>query len=340
MNFAEPFLLNPRSLAPGRNYAPALSIYHDRDASLVVTSTQIQITIGVVVVNISYVGKSVDQIVSEICVASSAVTANALNRSYLMKSGFLFYNGEKTADGGFVVRMRAHVVKYEEETRIRPLPPYPESRILPWYPRVDRGSIVLRRQGVDFLYSVPEYASQEWSTYFGFPFVDVVGERPTYVSQKILRTARRPVFWYRRNITLNIDGIPFGSSIIDDVDVNNGFIRLTTAVQPDARVFVDYTYRENTLVYKGVDLNPSRNHNPNAVDQTVLLYLKPLFFGFSGIQFPIGVLLYWLTTNLWSMGQISTPFAVCRLLAHPPRRPSKHEASRPARSTRSSPSPG
>jgi YidC/Oxa1 family membrane protein insertase len=43
--------------------------------------------------------------------------------------------------------------------------------------------------------------------------------------------------------------------------------------------------------------------NPFAKQQKVLLYLMPLFFAFSGINFPIGVLLYWLTTNMWSMGQ-------------------------------------
>jgi YidC/Oxa1 family membrane protein insertase len=29
----------------------------------------------------------------------------------------------------------------------------------------------------------------------------------------------------------------------------------------------------------------------------------PLFFAISGVNFPIGVLLYWLTTNVWSMCQ-------------------------------------
>ena len=43
--------------------------------------------------------------------------------------------------------------------------------------------------------------------------------------------------------------------------------------------------------------------NPFAKQQKVLLYVMPLFFAVSGINFPIGVLLYWLTTNLWSMGQ-------------------------------------
>ncbi|MEO3937349.1 membrane protein insertase YidC [Dermatophilaceae bacterium Soc4.6] len=40
-----------------------------------------------------------------------------------------------------------------------------------------------------------------------------------------------------------------------------------------------------------------------AMQQKVILYLMPFFFMISGINFPIGVLLYWLTTNLWSMGQ-------------------------------------
>ena len=37
--------------------------------------------------------------------------------------------------------------------------------------------------------------------------------------------------------------------------------------------------------------------------QKLLLYVLPLSFAVSGVFFPIGVLLYWLTTNIWSMGQ-------------------------------------
>jgi YidC/Oxa1 family membrane protein insertase len=43
--------------------------------------------------------------------------------------------------------------------------------------------------------------------------------------------------------------------------------------------------------------------NPFAKQQKVLLYVMPFFFAISGINFPIGVLIYWLTTNLWTMGQ-------------------------------------
>jgi YidC/Oxa1 family membrane protein insertase len=47
-------------------------------------------------------------------------------------------------------------------------------------------------------------------------------------------------------------------------------------------------------------LDPS---NPMAQTQKIMLYMMPIFFFISGINFPIGVLVYWLTTNLWTMGQ-------------------------------------
>src|SRR3954453_9861446 len=37
--------------------------------------------------------------------------------------------------------------------------------------------------------------------------------------------------------------------------------------------------------------------------QKFMLYVLPFSFAIFGFGFPIGVLLYWLTTNLWSMGQ-------------------------------------
>ena len=43
--------------------------------------------------------------------------------------------------------------------------------------------------------------------------------------------------------------------------------------------------------------------NPFARQQKMLMYALPLFFAISGVNFPIGVLIYWLTTNVWSMGQ-------------------------------------
>ena len=51
------------------------------------------------------------------------------------------------------------------------------------------------------------------------------------------------------------------------------------------------------------NMPPAALQGPMAQQQKILLYMLPLIFAFSGVNFPIGVLLYWTTTNLWSMGQ-------------------------------------
>ena len=59
---------------------------------------------------------------------------------------------------------------------------------------------------------------------------------------------------------------------------------------------------QRQLMVKGM---PKNNGQPNMMlqQQKILLYLFPIIFAVTGINFPVGVLLYWLTTNLWTMGQ-------------------------------------
>ncbi|WP_221634471.1 membrane protein insertase YidC [Nocardioides luti] len=42
---------------------------------------------------------------------------------------------------------------------------------------------------------------------------------------------------------------------------------------------------------------------PYAQQQKLLLYVLPVVFAVGGVAFPIGVLFYWTTSNLWTMGQ-------------------------------------
>ena len=42
---------------------------------------------------------------------------------------------------------------------------------------------------------------------------------------------------------------------------------------------------------------------PMAQTQQIMLYAMPLIFGIGGINFPIGVLLYWTYSNFWAVGQ-------------------------------------
>jgi YidC/Oxa1 family membrane protein insertase len=43
--------------------------------------------------------------------------------------------------------------------------------------------------------------------------------------------------------------------------------------------------------------------SPFMKQQKMMLYILPIVFGVGGINFPIGVLIYWTTTNLWTMAQ-------------------------------------
>jgi YidC/Oxa1 family membrane protein insertase len=42
---------------------------------------------------------------------------------------------------------------------------------------------------------------------------------------------------------------------------------------------------------------------PYAQQQKMLLYVLPVVFAVGGVAFPLGVLFYWTTSNLWTMGQ-------------------------------------
>lgn len=57
------------------------------------------------------------------------------------------------------------------------------------------------------------------------------------------------------------------------------------------------------LTQRQLIVKNSAPDNPMVKQQKILLYVFPIMFMISGINFPIGVLIYWFTTNLWSMGQ-------------------------------------
>jgi YidC/Oxa1 family membrane protein insertase len=59
---------------------------------------------------------------------------------------------------------------------------------------------------------------------------------------------------------------------------------------------------QRQLMTKGMPKMDSSN-NMMLKQQKVMLYAFPLIFAFSGVHFPVGVLIYWSTTNLWTWGQ-------------------------------------
>jgi YidC/Oxa1 family membrane protein insertase len=51
------------------------------------------------------------------------------------------------------------------------------------------------------------------------------------------------------------------------------------------------------------NMPPEALEGPFAQQQKMMLYIFPIIFAIGGINFPVGVLIYWLTSNLWTMGQ-------------------------------------
>src|SRR5690606_8985681 len=62
--------------------------------------------------------------------------------------------------------------------------------------------------------------------------------------------------------------------------------------------------------------------------QKIMLYVLPLAFIFSGVFFPLGVVLYWFTSNIWTMVQ---QFLVIRNLPTPGSEAAKAREERLAR---------
>jgi len=277
MSFTSPHKVVPVHLLGSSAYSPALAIYISNDtADVTIDATDINVTVGVDMLSFPYIGKSLDELSQDISIASQAVHCNPLAKAYQITSNELIItSGEMTSDGAFVVRMNSHMINYTEETRIRALPPYPEPRAMPWYPRVDRGYVTFDKDGVKYLFSVPEYDAQQWSFHYGKPFVTERGVRPFSIKGKQLRVTRSPVYWRDHNIKISVNGIVAPRSMIEDVDENNGILFLSTALNPEDAIVLDYVYEEKSLVYRRMNLNPSVDHNPGIMGSTVALYLLP-----------------------------------------------------------------
>jgi len=59
---------------------------------------------------------------------------------------------------------------------------------------------------------------------------------------------------------------------------------------------------QRQLMTKGMPKMDASN-NMMLQQQKIMLYVFPIIFEISGVNFPVGVLIYWSTTNLWTLGQ-------------------------------------
>ena len=93
-------------------------------------------------------------------------------------------------------------------------------------------------------------------------------------------------------------GASFAESFLGTSDSMVKVVTVLLIVLMSATTFT--TQRQ--LMVKGMPKMDASN-NMMLQQQKIMLYVFPIIFAVSGVNFPVGVLIYWSTTNLWTWGQ-------------------------------------
>ena len=93
-------------------------------------------------------------------------------------------------------------------------------------------------------------------------------------------------------------GAPISETFLGSTNTTVKLVTVLLIILMSASTFT--TQRQ--LMVKGMPKNDDPN-NMIMQQQKIMLYLFPIIFAISGVNFPIGVLIYWSTTNFWTWGQ-------------------------------------
>jgi len=100
----------------------------------------------------------------------------------------------------------------------------------------------------------------------------------------------------------SIWGVPLYGTFLNASEVaSDGFS--PTATRTLASILIVLMSGTTFLTQRQLIVKNTAPGNPMVRQQKILLYVFPVVFAVGGINFPIGVLIYWFTTNLWTMGQ-------------------------------------
>ncbi|MFD5797120.1 membrane protein insertase YidC [Streptomyces diastatochromogenes] len=121
------------------------------------------------------------------------------------------------------------------------------------------------------------------------------GQTIGVINQSLLESARKA----------HIFGAPLAAKFKDSAETIHALgasvvdVRVVTVVMI-VMMSASQFYTQRQLMTKNVDTTVK---TPFMQQQKMLMYVFPIMFAVFGINFPVGVLIYWLTTNVWTMGQ-------------------------------------
>lgn len=225
---------------------PAIAIYPQNSID---TTLQIQVIDNATVIgfryvasttttaSVSFIDKSVQQVVLEINQLGLPLKAISLvNIDVLSQGDFISLGSSYVAipneigvydrlqSKGIILRSKRFTVKHKTDSKIKIVQPYFEDASLPWYPRITNGSFTQVYKNKVYHYYIPEFDNQTWSSVYGKPFKDLKGITPLLVDNNVYQLPRTPVLWNGESMILYDGDAPISSSVIQDIDINNGLI--------------------------------------------------------------------------------------------------------------------
>ena len=98
-------------------------------------------------------------------------------------------------------------------------------------------------------------------------------------------------------------GASLSSSFMNPSDISSALtVKIVTVIMIIAMSATQW-YTMAQLSMKNMPESSKNSDNPMMRSQRMMMTIMPLFFAFTGVQFQIGVLIYWVTSNQWTMGQ-------------------------------------
>lgn len=94
-------------------------------------------------------------------------------------------------------------------------------------------------------------------------------------------------------------GAPLSSSFMNGGSATVKIVTMVLIVLMTATQF----YTMHQLTMKNMPKSVTESDNPAMRTQRMMMYGMPLIFFITGPQFQVGVLIYWLVSNVWTMGQ-------------------------------------
>ncbi|MFF0745014.1 membrane protein insertase YidC [Streptomyces sp. NPDC004111] len=121
------------------------------------------------------------------------------------------------------------------------------------------------------------------------------GKKIGVINETLLESARQA----------HIFGAPLAAKFTDSADKIASLDASATSVKIVTAIMIvmmsaSQFFTQRQLMTKNVDLTVK---TPFMQQQKMMMYIFPVMFMVMGINFPVGVLVYWLTTNVWTMGQ-------------------------------------